>query len=235
MKNARNFLITTRQPRKNTLTTTTRSLELIHINAFIVSFARRRVGVSAQIANRAAPCGSSHVRRLRARYLRVSVTRARADRTPVRILPEPLARAGSDNKHVAGTSPPSLWRPVSENEPTARRNGRGEKNALRRTCVSDYPPMRGAQHPRRELTWLFYEAAAFSTSCCSSPDWYISIMMSQPPRNSPSMYSCGIVGQLEYLRRERRRRDDTRSARAKGTGGCACARELLAAAARRTA
>ena len=32
-----------------------------------------------------------------------------------------------------------------------------------------------------------YDAAAFSISSCSSPFWYISIMMSQPPRNSPSM------------------------------------------------
>ena len=26
----------------------------------------------------------------------------------------------------------------------------------------------------------------WSSSCCSSPDWYISIMMSEPPTNSPA-------------------------------------------------
>ena len=33
-------------------------------------------------------------------------------------------------------------------------------------------------------------------ACCSSPLWYISIMMSEPPMNSPFTYSCGMVGQL---------------------------------------
>ena len=35
-----------------------------------------------------------------------------------------------------------------------------------------------------------------ASSCWSSPDWYISIMMSEPPTNSPLTESCGIVGQL---------------------------------------
>ena len=34
-------------------------------------------------------------------------------------------------------------------------------------------------------------------SCCSSPAWNISRMMSQPPTNSPLTYSCGMVRQLE--------------------------------------
>lgn len=34
------------------------------------------------------------------------------------------------------------------------------------------------------------------STCCSSPDSYISIMMSEPPMNSPFTYSCGMVGQL---------------------------------------
>src|SRR5579864_8075584 len=33
--------------------------------------------------------------------------------------------------------------------------------------------------------------------CCNSPDSYISVMMSEPPINSPFTYSCGMVGQLE--------------------------------------
>ena len=33
-------------------------------------------------------------------------------------------------------------------------------------------------------------------SVCSSPAWCISIMMSEPPMNSPFTYSCGMVGQL---------------------------------------
>ncbi len=32
--------------------------------------------------------------------------------------------------------------------------------------------------------------------CCNSPLWYISIMMSEPPMNSPFTYSWGMVGQL---------------------------------------
>ena len=41
--------------------------------------------------------------------------------------------------------------------------------------------------------------ASFSSpsACCSSPDSYISVTMSQPPTSSPSMNSCGIVGQFE--------------------------------------
>ena len=34
------------------------------------------------------------------------------------------------------------------------------------------------------------------STCLSSPDSYISIMMSEPPMNSPFTYSCGMVGQL---------------------------------------
>ena len=47
------------------------------------------------------------------------------------------------------------------------------------------------------------EAAALTVtplsarSCCSSPAWNISRMMSQPPTNSPLTYSCGMVGQLD--------------------------------------
>lgn len=41
-------------------------------------------------------------------------------------------------------------------------------------------------------------ALASSTISASSPVWYISSMMSDPPTNSPPTYSCGIVGQLEY-------------------------------------
>jgi len=35
-----------------------------------------------------------------------------------------------------------------------------------------------------------------ASSFCSSPDWYISPMISEPPMNSPLTYNCGIVGQL---------------------------------------
>ena len=37
----------------------------------------------------------------------------------------------------------------------------------------------------------------FGQQLCSSPDSYICAMMSEPPMNSPLMYSCGMVGQLE--------------------------------------
>ena len=43
---------------------------------------------------------------------------------------------------------------------------------------------------------LAQATSAFSSSA-SSPDSYISIMMSEPPTNSPWTYSCGIVGQSE--------------------------------------
>src|SRR6218665_954623 len=36
------------------------------------------------------------------------------------------------------------------------------------------------------------------STCRSSPDSYICIMMSEPPMNSPFTYSCGMVGQLLY-------------------------------------
>ncbi len=36
--------------------------------------------------------------------------------------------------------------------------------------------------------------ALLSSNCCSSPDSYISIMMSEPPMNSPLTYSWGMVG-----------------------------------------
>src|SRR6185312_14948162 len=35
------------------------------------------------------------------------------------------------------------------------------------------------------------------SASCSSPDSYISVTMSQPPRNSPPTKSCGIVGQFD--------------------------------------
>src|SRR5205809_6432956 len=42
------------------------------------------------------------------------------------------------------------------------------------------------------------QAGVFSLSrVFNSPDWNISVTMSQPPMNSPFTYSCGIVGQLE--------------------------------------
>src|SRR5690606_3157699 len=41
-------------------------------------------------------------------------------------------------------------------------------------------------------------APAVSSSVLSSPLVCISVMMSEPPMNSPLTYSCGIVGQLEY-------------------------------------
>src|SRR5947209_16213223 len=40
-------------------------------------------------------------------------------------------------------------------------------------------------------------AASTPTVCCSSPDWYISVMMSQPPTSSPLTNSCGMVGQFD--------------------------------------
>ena len=41
-------------------------------------------------------------------------------------------------------------------------------------------------------------ARYFFTSSASSPVCAISVTMSQPPTNLPSMYTWGIVGQLEY-------------------------------------
>uniref|UniRef100_A0A6M2DXY3 Putative secreted protein n=1 Tax=Xenopsylla cheopis TaxID=163159 RepID=A0A6M2DXY3_XENCH len=38
----------------------------------------------------------------------------------------------------------------------------------------------------------------FFNSSIKSPDWCICNKISQPPTNSPDMYTCGIVGQLEY-------------------------------------
>ena len=35
------------------------------------------------------------------------------------------------------------------------------------------------------------------SSFLSSPDWCISVRMSLPPTNFPSMYTCGMVGQFE--------------------------------------
>ena len=47
--------------------------------------------------------------------------------------------------------------------------------------------------------WVARLAAQFGvvpSTCTSSPDSYISIMMSEPPTNSPFTYNCGMVGQL---------------------------------------
>src|SRR5476649_3060324 len=44
-----------------------------------------------------------------------------------------------------------------------------------------------------------YFSAVSLISVCSSPRWYISITMSQPPTSSPSTHSCGKVGQLAYF------------------------------------
>ncbi len=38
---------------------------------------------------------------------------------------------------------------------------------------------------------VWYFAAVSLISCCSSPRWYISMTISQPPTSSPSTHSCG--------------------------------------------
>ncbi len=43
------------------------------------------------------------------------------------------------------------------------------------------------------------EATASLSIFCSSPDWYRSSVMSQPPISSPFTYSCGKVGQFAYF------------------------------------
>ncbi len=55
------------------------------------------------------------------------------------------------------------------------------------------PSSRKAQADAAALTVIPLSAS----SCCSSPAWNISRMMSQPPTNSPLTYSCGMVGQFE--------------------------------------
>ena len=42
---------------------------------------------------------------------------------------------------------------------------------------------------------LLYSLSAVSSTSTSSPLWYASIMMSQPPKKLPAMYTCGKVGQ----------------------------------------
>ncbi len=45
-----------------------------------------------------------------------------------------------------------------------------------------------------EVADLYQAAAGGFSNWCSSPDSYISIMMSEPPMNSPFTYNWGMVG-----------------------------------------
>src|SRR3989344_5779626 len=61
----------------------------------------------------------------------------------------------------------------------------------------------GKQKGRPKSAWFArgggrVDQPSVPSTCLSSPDSYISIMMSEPPMNSPFTYSCGIVGQLLY-------------------------------------
>src|SRR3990167_8508273 len=80
-------------------------------------------------------------------------------------------------------------------KPAVARNGWG--CAKRRTCTG---PCAGKDKAARRRLWLGRGRlhAWPLMVCCSSPDSYISIMMSEPPMNSPLTYSCGMVGQLLY-------------------------------------
>ncbi len=55
-------------------------------------------------------------------------------------------------------------------------------------------PGRGNRPVGRRTGAYFLNAS--STSGWSSPFWYISVTMSQPPMNFPLTKTCGIVGQL---------------------------------------
>ena len=48
----------------------------------------------------------------------------------------------------------------------------------------------------RDGSGIFGGFGLLRASFCSSPLWYISITMSQPPTNLPSMKTCGVVGQF---------------------------------------
>ena len=56
---------------------------------------------------------------------------------------------------------------------------------------------REPRRPRARGRLLRRRPRRAPSGCWSSPDWYISVMMSQPPTSSPSTNSCGIVGQFE--------------------------------------
>jgi hypothetical protein len=60
------------------------------------------------------------------------------------------------------------------------------------------PTARGGRGPAGCRVGHYCAGAALASvsSFLSSPLAFISIMMSQPPTNSPLMYSCGMVGQL---------------------------------------
>src|SRR5690606_39344652 len=93
---------------------------------------------------------------------------------------------------------------------TGRRRGRhgvgrlaGALRALRRgedrgPVLPDRQPVSPRLRGRR-LTPTAQDAGAFAclTISASSPDWYSSSVMSQPPISSPLTYSCGNVGQFE--------------------------------------
>ena len=81
---------------------------------------------------------------------------------------------------------------------TTRRDGRA---VLRdRQSLAGYGRLAAARVKAISRRWwacpLWPRAAAPAISVFSSPDWYISVTMSQPPTSSPSTHSCGNVGQF---------------------------------------
>src|SRR5690606_14274922 len=64
------------------------------------------------------------------------------------------------------------------------------------------PGLGPASDRGKDQAWGWARLAADSSSSFfSSPDSYISVMMSQPPTSSPSTNSCGNVGHSETLGR----------------------------------
>src|SRR5574343_1043859 len=66
-------------------------------------------------------------------------------------------------------------------------------------ATADSKPPANKKPPEGGSSWLRRKPQAWPLmTCWSSPDSYMSIMMSEPPMNSPRTYSCGMVGQLLY-------------------------------------
>ena len=74
--------------------------------------------------------------------------------------------------------------PAAKNEKTA------QKWAVHHKRLFLWPLECLRPGPHCALWWPVQAASSFF----SSPDWYISIMMSEPPINSPFTYSWGMVG-----------------------------------------
>ena len=69
-----------------------------------------------------------------------------------------------------------------------------KKDAQRRPFFFVYRALGAGGVPSIAPQRLAIHQALPPISCCNSPDSYISIMMSDPPTNSPLTESCGMVG-----------------------------------------